>query len=585
MSEHPVTGPGFLAVSVGGAQRVVDARSAASAAIGASAVSVARTKTFEVATWGTDVDRLRPGQPLMLSRAPRQHETAVTTAQVAALLAADNGGQLARILPPFAALVQRSADEMIAAADVLGFRHLYFTEGTGWAGMSTSARALHACSGETLDQQAIAVQALLGWQLGQRTLFKGVQKLSPGCLIVLSRGRIEMQRYAPEVCGGGMDLDQSVHSAAKMLQQYLAAYLDDHPQASLQLTGGQDSRILLSAVPRARRSHLTAITLGSSNDPDVQIASQLAARFGMRHEVHAIDSLHDVSPEAAYAMCLEASAKLECMADPVALAALTLGEANFGQGPRLSGLGGEVARGFYYYGSPRSKQVTPRRSRRLARWRMFANESVPPDALDPAFGAWAATFALDEVHGLLQGTGLDWFSATDEFYLNQRMQRWAGVTDTAVCYDREVTNPMLDDRFIDIARRLHPSAKRNARFLGRLQIALDRELAAVPLDGRPPPEVYAQASLYSGTRQVATLAHKAVRKTHQRLVGANRPPLGGQVLAQKVTEHWMREPQALDPVRHLGVFREGWVSRVLSGELQPGESAVALMTNLILASS
>ena len=123
---------------------------------------------------------------------------------------------------------------------------------------------------------------------------------------------------------------------------------------------------------------------------------------------------------------------------------------------------------------------------------MFVNESVlHRTPWIRSSSRWAREFAVGELYSLsFAATGRDWMAATDDFYLEQRMQRWAGVTGTAVCFDRVVTNPMLDDRFIDIARSLAPRDKRNSMFLSRLQVALDEELARLPLDGRPPPMTY-----------------------------------------------------------------------------------------------
>ena len=168
-----------------------------------------------------------------------------------------------------------------------------------------------------------------------------------------------------------------------MLRQHLSAYVADHPDATLQLTGGQDSRILLSAIPRELRPGIRAITLSVPGSPDVEIAADLARRSGMVHQVVALESLADLNPAEAHALAREASWRLEGMADPLALAALALVERSFDQGHRISGLGGEVARGFYYVGNPRRTAVTRRRVARLAAWRMFANESVDPAALAP----------------------------------------------------------------------------------------------------------------------------------------------------------------------------------------------------------
>jgi asparagine synthase (glutamine-hydrolysing) len=325
------------------------------------------------------------------------------------------------------------------------------------------------------------------------------------------------------------------------------------------------------------------VTLGLPGNPDAVIAAELSRRYGLAHEVLTLAGVEELTPEEADRRCVEAAEELECMADPLAHAALAMAEARAQPGVRISGLGGEVARGFYYFGRPRTTPVTRQRVERVARWRMFTNESVPTDVLDPDFASWAREFTIDEVFALSSETGRDWMSATDDFYLYQRMQRWAGVTGTAVCFDRSVINPMLDDRFIGIARSLAPRDKRNSMFLSRLQVALDEELAQLPLDGRPPPITYATTSLANSSRQVATTVGKMVRKARQRAMRTNRPPAGAEVLAGKVVEHWRSSPAVLDPVRQAGVFRDGWIDELLAGSASAPPSAVALMTNLRVA--
>ena len=63
---------------------------------------------------------------------------------------------------------------------------------------------------------------------------------------------------------------------------------------------------------------------------------------------------------------------------------------------------------------------------------------------------------IDAIHRSFVSFDCDWFRATDEFYLLERMQRWAGVLATADCINRVVVNPMLDSRFLDIARSTPP---------------------------------------------------------------------------------------------------------------------------------
>src|SRR5690606_12826951 len=119
----------------------------------------------------------------------------------------------------------------------------------------------------------------------------------------------------------------------------------------------QDSRILLSAVPRELRRGLAAMTLEVPGSPDAAIARDIATRSGLRHHVEELESIDALHPAEAYRLCVEASVRLEGMADPLGLAGLTLAEQRFDQGHRIAGLGGEVARGFYYLGNPRDTTV------------------------------------------------------------------------------------------------------------------------------------------------------------------------------------------------------------------------------------
>jgi asparagine synthase (glutamine-hydrolysing) len=557
------------------------------------AVEVARAEVSDVlsvdepglaiASWGLGEGLTRPGCAVLLGRVNRQHEADLSSDAILSLMRQQNLAGLRQLLPPFAAVARETDGRVLAVTDHMGFRQMYVAVGDEWAAISTSARLLARLVGQGIDPEAIGVQSLLGWQLGQRTLFAGVRKMDPGESVELMAGSFVKRQFPPPNHDNHEDIDSAVTRAAAMLRAHVSAFLDDNPDAVLQLTGGQDSRILLSAIPMTRRRGLKIMTLGMPGDSDVAIAAGLARRYGMVHQVRGFDGLDSLPPTDAYLLCRRAAARLDCMADPIAFAALSWAEASFDQGPRLSGLGGEVARGFYYLGSTRTVPVTRSRAARLAAWRMFANESAEADALDPEFAGWARQFADTEVFAALSQDGSDWLSATDDLYLRHRMQRWAGVTDTAVCFDREVVNPMLDDRFLDTANALVPRYKHAGLFLSRLQLELDPELAMVPLDGRPAPYVYARRSVGNTARLSAVTAAKFAHKARQRLTGSHRPPAGGPVLAAKVVEHWRRNPNELSAVKDAGVIRWSWLDEVLSGEREPEPCTVALLVNLAVA--
>ena len=533
-------------------------------------------------SWG--VPSLSPSHPtLALSSVRRTESRTVSPEEIAETMRQDPA-DLMRLLPPFAAV--RGDDRGVTmVADSMGFRQLYHSapDAVGPPVLSSSALLAGWLRGAELDDTAVAVQSLLGWQLGQRTLFRGVDKLAPGALAHLgSEGvRVTETQRADET---GIGLDEAVTRAAAVLRGALAALLDDHPDAVLQLTGGQDSRLLLSAIPVSRRRGLGAMTLGVPGSGDVTVARQIAERYGMRHDVHGLAPLDGVSAAEGWELVRDAAMQLDGMSDPVALAALTVAEGSFDQGVRISGLGGEIARGFYYVGAVRERAYTRKDSERLAGWRMFVNEAVEPGLLNPEFAAWARTAAQDEVATALSAGGDEWFRATDELYLRHRMQRWAGVTDTAVGTRRIVVNPMLDAEFLRIAARLAPVDKAHSRFLARLQMELDPELGRIPLEGRAAPIVAAYPSPWHAATGAVATGRRLAKKVAQRVQRGNRPPAGGSVLAARVVEHWREHSHLLSVTSLTALVRPEWIDGMLDGRLEPRPSSVAFLTNLIVAS-
>lgn len=559
------------------ARRLADATAAI---VGRSRVIAGDNQTCLV-LWGSLKD-CQTTTPILLCHTARMHDRDVTTEDITWKRRAAMNHPA--ILPPFAAIEWdfRFARFGIET-DWLGMRHVYRCHGPDWAGFSSSAAVLAAAHREGLDGEALSVQSLLGWQLGPRTPFAGVSKLPSGARMTISRGRVSAgphKRLAPRK---SLPLDEAAPMAAQALRTFMTSYLHDHPDAVLQLTGGHDSRILLGAIPRDLRSSVEAMTLAVPGSPDVAIAAQLARAHGMKHRIVSLDGLESIDTNDAYRMCQEAARGLDCSADPLAFASLTWVESLLDQRPRLAGLGGEVARGFYYFGPTIPLRVAPRLSSALAQWRMFPNDRVNPDALEPAFARDAHTQTIRDVDHALHTSGQNWWQATDEFYLWERMQRWAGVLATATCLDRDVINPMLDSTFIEIARSLPPSAKRNMRFLSRILLELDPELADIPLDNRPSPRVYSRPTPLNKVRLGAHQTGKIVGKVRQRLSRQTHPSAGTAVLANKVVEYWRAEPGDLARVYGLGVFRPVWLDQLVAGEQSPDPATVAFLLNLVVA--
>jgi asparagine synthase (glutamine-hydrolysing) len=497
------------------------------------------------------------------------------------------GTELSGVLPPFAAAHRGGAgDPVVVAADWLGMRQLYWWQGDAVAAVSTSALALAELAGAGLDRGHLALQSLIGWQVGGGTVFTGVHKLAPASAAILKGGRVRVASYTdavgPDESLTAAPLSTVVDEMAEILRGIHATYLTDHPQTVLQLTGGQDSRVLLAAIPPAQRPGVRALTLDVHGGIESRIAGRLAELSGLRHEIHWLDEQAPIDPATAHRLATEAARALDCMASPLALAPLVHAESFLAQGHRLSGAGGETARGFYYPGQPRGADSAPRLVERLAQWRLFANEAVDGEALEPGFAASARADAVALIQAEFDGYAKDWLRATDEFYLFGRTSRWAGATGTPASVVRHFVNPLLDRRVMQLALTPDPAAKRDSRLTGQLMRRLDPRLAAVPLDSGLVPAKLGRGGVASSVAVARVTARKAVKKVRQRLGNVRRAQLGAAEMASLVLTHWRANPELVAPIAATGLVRPQWMDEVLAGK-PVAPTTVAFLVNLAIA--
>jgi asparagine synthase (glutamine-hydrolysing) len=519
-----------------------------------------------------------------LGRLVRTREADVSTADLAARVEGGDGAVLAAILPPFAAAHRAAPGGPVAVAvDWLGFHQLYWWRGAGVAAVSSSARALAVLAGGGFDPVGLGAQAMIGWHVGDATLFAGVRVLPPATIATLDGGDVRMRRYAepPPRPDRPPALDDAVEEMSEILAAWQTGYLEDHPSATLQLTGGHDSRILLAAIPNKLRSGMSALTLGDPASPDVAIAARLSARYGIHHQVYRLDQQRRPTPREAHELALRAARALECQASPLALAPLMLAESHLDQGHRLAGLGGEVARGFYYAGQPTAATTSDHLIERLSRWRLFSNEAVEEAALAPEVVAAARESTLATLRGLFPPG--DWLRATDDFYLFHRMHRWAGVHGTVAAVRRYYVNPMFDRRFIEMALAVAPADKRDSLLLGRLMRRLDPELARIPLDSGLTPARLATRSVLTRLATGTVTARKMVRKVRQRLTHARKAQLGAAEAGALVLAHWRAEPSTCQALYDVPVLRHEWLDGLLSGAHAAEPTTLAFLIDLLAA--
>lgn len=153
-----------------------------------------------------------------------------------------------------------------------------------------AASALSAGGAPRRDPLGVCGLAHSSYRIGHRTGFDGVQTLPAGAHIVLrpSSGATLVSAPWPWMPDSGITddpraaLDLILDEITEIVATSLTA-----PATSrvADLTGGKDSRLVLAAAVHAGvADQFTFRTHGAGDLGDVQVASQLAERMGLRHE-------------------------------------------------------------------------------------------------------------------------------------------------------------------------------------------------------------------------------------------------------------------------------------------------------------
>ncbi|BCB81995.1 hypothetical protein Pflav_084050 [Phytohabitans flavus] len=280
---------------------------------------------------------------------------------------------------------------------------------------------------------------------------------------------------------------------------------------------------------------------------------------------------------------MDASAvRHDTVGNPVALGVLDWVESQVPPGVRITGQGGEMARGSYHMGQQQHDAPNTELVDRLARWWFVTNDATTADALVPDFAASARDDATAAIRRAFEGYHTDWLTAIDEFFLQERVHRWVGINFTGACLDRMIVGPYLDPRFLALARSVAPTSRSGSGYSARVLERLDPWLANARLATGVRPKhlprryVPKQLAEYS----IRKYAQRGMEKVYQFARGKAATAVGTPVLADLVIRHWREQPKLVEPVLRSGFVREDWLAGLLSGEYGTDAATVGFLANL-----
>lgn len=479
------------------------------------------------------------------------------------VLLANEGGPAAQLsgIPPYRTL-ERDGSALVAQTDHWGLGHVFCVAQAGVAAFASSATLLAQLFDLEPDADALMEFALFGTFTGTDSPFRGVTKLAAGHRARAEAGRLTFTRwFAPQ---------PPRHDLATAFSQAVARMNMAAPDADLELSGGLDSRLILAAMPRAERPRHRAITLGDAASGDVRVATGIAGREGLEHRVIGLADLAALDADQLHGLLVDAAFGYDFGANPVDKAPLV--HAATSSAARFGGQNGEILRGFYYPGQPLARAPEPALAERLIDWRLIANDRVASRLFAPDTYAAYRARARDRMRDRLLSYGGNWGETLDRFYLDERMQRWVGISCGNRFVDRLQLYPFFDPEVVAAAMALPASDKADSRAAYRLLVQLDPGLAALPLDNGIVP-----------ARPSGMLRRRAaglLRKLGQRLGGGARATLGSSALIGLWHRHRLFERLDRDRLEAYGFLDRATLEAILRGEMVPDRATLGFVLML-----
>jgi asparagine synthase (glutamine-hydrolysing) len=187
------------------------------------------------------------------------------------------------------ALWDRDAQALIVSSDRFGSYPTYYASVDGVLLVAPEMRALFTWPSLRKRPDTTAMAEYMRFQcvLGTRTFFEGISRVPPASVMRfdLRTETLAIERYwnlSAIPARRDVRFAEAVEETTRLLDAALRRSLDQSRRPGLYLTGGLDSRLLLSLIPAAHPG-LTTFTFGQPNARDVAYAKRLARTAGTTH--------------------------------------------------------------------------------------------------------------------------------------------------------------------------------------------------------------------------------------------------------------------------------------------------------------
>ena len=172
--------------------------------------------------------------------------------------------------------------------DNLGLRDVYLAKKDGKYFLSTRIEWLSDCVSAEIDFQIFSSRWLLFNQILKNSFLKNINRLVAGEYAVIQNGKIKSGEFRLEFNSGS---GFKVEEYQKLLRSIISAAFESENSVTLSLSGGLDSRVLLSYLLDYKFNGWSSHTFGDPKNPDSIVVKRLINHYGITHKQFHTESI------------------------------------------------------------------------------------------------------------------------------------------------------------------------------------------------------------------------------------------------------------------------------------------------------
>jgi asparagine synthase (glutamine-hydrolysing) len=185
---------------------------------------------------------------------------------------------------------------LVLARDAMGIKLVYYAVRNRTVWFGSEMRPVLAGLPERPEVDPVSLNLFLRYRYtpSPRTIFKGVEKLAPGSMLVVEDGQVRRERwyrYTPMPFEKPKRPDEAAHELLELYRGAVKRHLISDVPVGILLSGGLDSGLLL-ALMNEHGGPWPAYTVGygsSYEDDELADAAETARILGARHETVQLD--------------------------------------------------------------------------------------------------------------------------------------------------------------------------------------------------------------------------------------------------------------------------------------------------------